>query len=170
MKHHRPIATLSACPHDVFKDCIAHGVMSRYGKKVSRPREQLSADRGGSNAYILEYEDAEGRTIGRLVKACGHTECWLRSDLATETLIARADAEAEIERVRREMAAYCHASQQHARDQRADEYVLSSALIHASARHQSRIGRLWDRNARGDAVRGNLAAALGRAVKAEAGK
>ena len=170
MKHHQPIATLSSCPHDVFKDCIAHGVMARHGKKVTRPRQHLTGDRAPSNAYLLEYEDAAGRTIGRLVRACGHVECWLRSDLATETLIARADAVAEVERIKREMADYCRATRQHSRDQMAETYVLSSALIHASARHQARIGRLWDSNARGDAVRGNLAAALDRAVKAEAGK
>lgn len=169
MKHHQPLASLSTCPHEVFKDCIAHGVMSRFGRKVTRPREQLSCDRGHSNAYILEYADAEGRTIGRMVKACGHVECWLRSDIATDTLIARADAVAADEAMRKRVLEAVGAGQR-VRDQRAETYVLSSALVHAAARRQATLGRLYDMNSRGDRVRGNLVAALDRAVKAEGAK
>lgn len=104
-----------------------------------------------------------------MVKACGHVECWLRSDLATETLIVRADKVAEIERVKKEVAAYANATRRQG-EQRAETYVLSSALIHAAARRQSTLGRLYDQNARGDRVRGNLVAALDRALKAEGAK
>jgi hypothetical protein len=83
-------------------------------------------------------------------------------------LIARSGEVAERERVIREVADYAHASRQHSRDQMAETYVLSSSLIHAAARRQARIGRLYDMDSRGDRVRGNLAAALDRAAKAEA--
>lgn len=163
-----------ACPRDVFRDALAYSVVARAGaRKVNRPEVQMSAlarDGGYSNAQVLEYALPSGETVARMVKACGEVECWLRSDLATDTLIARADAEAEIERVKREMADYTRASQQHAREQRADEYVLSSGLIHAAVRRNARLGRLYDMDSRGDKVRGNLVAALDRAVKAEGAK
>ena len=120
MKHHQPIASLSTCPHEVFRDCVAHGVMGRFGKKVSRPRAQLSGDQGRSNAYVLEYEDAAGVTIGRLVRALGRIECWLRPDIATETLIARADAVAEAERVRKVLVAELNAKDQALADARGE--------------------------------------------------
>lgn len=168
MTHHQPIASLSACPHDVFKDAIAHGVMARFGKKVNRPRAHLAPDPRPSNAYILEYADADGMIIGRMVKALGHTECWLRNDIATEALIARSDAVAADEAMKKRVLAAVGAGQR-VREQRQQTYVLSSALLHASARHLSRIGRLHDMDSRGDRVRGNLVAALDRAVKAEGG-
>lgn len=160
-----------SCPRDVFRDAIAHGVISAAGAtKVNRPVPQMSGmsrDGGHSHARILEYATPSGETVARLVEACGQVETWLRADLCTDTLVARADAEAEIERVKREMVAHLKAQ---ARDRQPESYVLSSALIHAAARHQSRIGRLHDMNSRGDRVRANLAHALDRAVKAEGAK
>jgi len=167
--NHQPIANLVPCPRDVFRDSLAYSVVSKAGaKKVNRPREQLQGNsvNGGSDAArILEYE-ADGVVVARLVEACGRVETWLRSDLATNTLVARADAFAEKERILKEMASYIQASQQHNRDQMAETYVLSSALIHAAARRQSKLGGLHDMDSRGDKIRGNLVAALGRAKKA----
>lgn len=159
-------------PRDVFRDALAHSVVANAGaKKVGRPRPLLrgnSVDGGGTHARVLEYALPGGEVIARLVEACGEVETWLRRDLATETLVKRADAYAEKERILREMAAYINATRQNSRDQMAETYVLSSALIHAAARRQSTLGRLYDQNSRGDRVRGNLVAALDRAVKAEA--
>lgn len=164
-----------SCPRDVFRDALAYSVVAKAGgKKVPQPRHPTMSgyDRDGnhSRAEVLEYALPSGETIARMVKACDSVECWLRSDLATETLIARADAEAQKYRILKEMEAYAQASQQHSRDQRAQSYVLSSACVHAAARHNAKIGRLYDSNSRGDRVRGNLAAALDRAVKAEGAK
>jgi hypothetical protein len=158
-----------ACPRDVFRDALAHSVVAKAGaKKVQRPRAQLrgnSVDGGNDAAEILEYATEGGEVVARMVKACGEVECWLRRDLATETLVARADAFAEVERIKKEMAAYIHA-QHRSGEQRAETYVLSSALIHAAARRQSTLGRLYDMDNRGDRIRGNLSAALKRAEKA----
>ena len=160
------------CPRDVFRDAIAHSVISKAGgKQVARKPAALSGnsrDGGHSNATVLEYATPDGEVIARKVEASGRVECWLRVDLCTDTLIARADAEAEILRLKKEVVAYANATRRQG-GQRAETYVLSSALIHAAARRNATLGRLWDQNSRGDAVRGNLAAALGRAVKAEGG-
>jgi hypothetical protein len=157
----------------VFRDALAYSVVAKAGaKKVPRPAPRVSGntvDGGSSLAEVLEYALPGGEIVARLVKACGEIEAWLRKDLATDTLIARSDAFAEIERIKAEMVDYCRASQQHNRDQMAETYVLSSALIHAAARRQAKLGRLYDMNSRGDRVRGNLAAALDRAIKAEGG-
>jgi hypothetical protein len=164
--------SLSTVPHDLFRDFCATVVPKVGAKQVRTPRVQLSgfvSDGGNSEAKVLEYA-IDGEIVGRMVKACGECECWLRKDMAVETLSARADHAAENERILNEMAAYTHASQQHSRDQRADEYVLSSSLIHAAARRNAKLGRLFDMNSRGDKTRGNLVAALGRALKAEGAK
>ena len=163
-----------ACPRDVFRDAIAHGVIAKAGgKKVVQPKQQAMSgyDRDGnrSTAEVLEYATPDGAVIARLVKACGQVEAWLRADLATETLVARADAFAEVERIKAEMVSYIRA-QHRALPQRQETYVLSSALIHAAARRQAKLGGLYDMNSHGDKIRGNLVAALDRAVKAEAGE
>jgi hypothetical protein len=171
MTHIPQTTSLSHCPRDVFRDSLAYSVVAKAGgKRVNRPRTQLSGQlRDGEGvARVLEYE-ADGVVVARLVEACGHVETWLRSDLATETLVRRADAFAERERIIKELTNYLRASPQHARDQRADEYVLSSSLIHAAARRNAKLGRLYDLDSRGDKIRGNLVAALDRAVKAEGG-
>jgi hypothetical protein len=163
--------SLITVPHDLFRDCCALVVAKAGAKQVRTPRTQLSgfvSDGGQSEAKVLEYA-IDGEIVARMVRACGETECWLRKDMAVETLSARADQAAEKERILNEVRAYAHASQQHARDQRAESYVLSRACVNAAARHQSKIGRLWDMNSRGDRVRANLASALDRAVKAEGG-
>jgi len=49
----------------------------------------------------------------------------------------------------------------------ADE--LAGLARGVGARRQAKLGRLYDMNSRGDRVRGNLAAALDRAIKAEGG-
>lgn len=161
-------------PRDVFRDSLAYSVVANAGaKRVVRPRTQMSGnsvDGGNKVARVLEYAMPGGEVVARLVEACGEVETWLRRDLATETLVARADAFAEKERIIKEVADYARATRQHSRDQAAETYVLSTALIHAAVRHQSRIGRLHDMNSRGDRVRGNLAAALERAAKAEGAK
>lgn len=160
-------------PRDVFRDALAHSVVANAGaKKVARAHPQIagnSVDGGHASARVLEYALPGGEVVARLVEACGEVETWLRRDLATSTLVARADAFAEKERILREMAAYINATRRSG-EQRAETYVLSSALIHAAARRQSTLGRLHDMNSRGDAVRGNLVAALDRAVKAEGSK
>jgi hypothetical protein len=157
-------------PRDVFRDSLAHSVVANAGaKKVASPARRLSGnsvDGGSTHARVLEYALPGGEVIARLVEACGELECWLRRDLATETLIKRSDAVAEVERIKKAMLG---ATRQHSRDQMAETYVLSSALIHAAARRQSTLGRLYDMNSRGDRVRGNLVAALDRAIKAEGG-
>lgn len=130
--------------------------MTRVVEHVSEP------------ACIKEWKTPDGEVIARKVEACGGVECWLRADLALQVLVDRAEEAAERERVLREMAAYINASRQHSRDQMAETYVLSSALIHAAVRRNAKLGRLYDMNSRGDKTRGNLAAALDRAAKAEA--
>jgi hypothetical protein len=161
-----------SCPRDVFRDSLAYSVVAKAGAaKVVRPRTQMSGnsvDGGNKLARVLEYALPGGEVVARLVEACGCVETWLRRDLATETLVARADAFAEKERIIKQVTDYARATRQKSRDQMAETYVLSSALIHAAVRHQSRIGRLHDMNSRGDRVRDNLAAALERAAKAEA--
>jgi hypothetical protein len=107
-----------------------------------------------------------GEVVARKVTALGSVETWLRADLCTEVLIARSDAVAERERIIREVENYAHATRQHSRDQMAETYVLSSSLLHAAARRNATLGRLYDMDAHGDKVRGNLAAALRRASKA----
>ena len=161
-----------ACPRDVLRD-FAGIVAPKIGAKVTR-RQQVhlsgySRDGGHSNAQVVEWVMPGGEVVARKVSALGQIEAWLRADLATDTLIARSDAEAEKERIIAEVKRYAEATRRQG-EQRAETYVLSSALIHAAARRQARLGRLYDMNSRGDAVRGNLAAALDRAVKAEAGK
>lgn len=160
-------------PRDVFRDALAYSVVSKAGgRKVPQPvRPTMSGyDRDGNHsaARVLEYALPGGEIVARLVEACGAVETWLRPDLATDVLVARADAEAEKERIIREVAAYANATRRRG-EQRAESYILSSALIHAAVRHNSRIGRLHDHNSRGDRVRANLAHALDRAVKAEGG-
>jgi hypothetical protein len=161
--------SLTPVPHDLFRDCCALVVAKAGAKQVRTPRVQLSgfvSDGGQSEAKVLEYA-IDGEIVARMVKACGETECWLRKDMAVETLSARADQAAEKERILKEMAAYTHASQQHSRDQAAESYVLSTGLIHAAVRRNARLGRLYNLDSRGDKVRGNLSAALRRAQKAE---
>lgn len=158
-------------PRDVFRDALAYSIVSGAGGKKVRqpPRPQMSGmavDGGDSRAEVLEYAKEDGSVIARLVKACGVVEAWLDATLATDVLVARSDAEAEKERIIKEVTAYAHASRQHSRDQAAESFVLSSALLHAAVRHQSRIGRLHDHNSRGDRVRGQLSAALKRASDA----
>jgi hypothetical protein len=164
--------SLSPTTPDLIRDFIRFVAPSVGAKSVHTPRVQLSgAVRDGAGpAKIIEYA-VDGEIVARLVRACGSVECWLRADMATATLVARVEDVAETERMKaRVLDDYHHASPQHARDQRAEEYVLSSSLIHAAARRQSTLGRLYDMNARGDKVRGNLVAALDRAVKAEGAK
>jgi hypothetical protein len=166
-----PKTSLSSCPRDVFRDAIAHGVIAKRGGKKNIPARQhlsgYSRDGGHSNARVLEYVLPDGQVIGRLVEACGQIETWLERSVATDTLIARADAEAEVERIKKEMVKHIRRRDG---EKQPETYVLSSACVHAAARHQSRIGRLWDQNSRGDRTRANLAHALDRAVKAEASK
>lgn len=157
-----------SCPRDVFRDALAYSIVSGAGgKKVRQPRRpQLSGfqvDGGDAKAEVLEYAKEDGTVIARLVKACGVVEAWLEASLATDVLIARSDAEAEKERIIREVAAYAEKTRRQGGEQ---TYVLSSACLHAAVRHNARIGRLYDHNSRGDRVRGNLSAALKRASKA----
>lgn len=161
--------SLSHTPDDIFRDFVRFVAAPVGAKSVRTPRVQLSGivSEGGAPAKILEYA-VDGEIVARLVRACGEVQCWLRADMATATLAARVEDVAETERMKQRVLAYVGAGQ-HARDQRAEEYVLSSALILAAARRQSTLGRLYDMNARGARVRGNLVAALDRAVKAEGG-
>jgi len=157
-------------PPDVFTD-FARLIAPKAGIKVMKRKPAHlsghSTDGGHKNCEVWEWVNAAGEVVGRKVTVRDQTERWLRADLCTEVLIARSDEVAERERVIGEVKAYAAATRQHSRDQMAETYVLSSALLHASARHQARIGRLYDMNSRGDRVRGNLAAALERAAKAE---
>jgi hypothetical protein len=160
--------SLTPVPHDLFRDCCALVVAKAGAKQVRTPRVQLSgfvSDGGQSEAKVLEYA-IDGEIVARMVRACGETECWLRKDMAVETLSARADQAAEKERILNEVRAYAHASRQHSRDQVAESYVLSTGLLHAAVRRNARIGRLYDLDSRGDKTRGNLSAALRRAAKA----
>jgi hypothetical protein len=164
--------SLSHSPHELFVDFIRFVAAKAGAKQVRTPRVQLSgfvSDGGPSETKVLEYA-IDGEIVARLVRACGETECWLRRDMAAETLSARADQAAERERILKELTAYAHASQQHNRDQVAESYVLSSGLIHAAVRRNARLGRLYDLDAKGDKTRGNLVAALDRALKAEGAK
>lgn len=162
------MTSLSNTPDDIFRDFIRFVAAKVGAKSVRTPRVQLSGTvSDGGPAKILEYA-VDGEIVARLVRACGQVQCWLRADMAAATLAARVEDVAETERMKKRVLAYAGAGQ-HARDQRAEEYVLSSALILAAARRQSTLGRLYDMNARGDKVRGNLVAALDRAVKAEGG-
>jgi hypothetical protein len=104
--------------------------------------------------------------ISRKVTALGEVACWLRADLADAAEAALEREAAEHRRVIAVVGGYAHATQQHNRDQMAETYVLSSALLHAAARRNATLGRLYDMNSRGDRVRGNLVAALERAKKA----
>jgi hypothetical protein len=161
--------SLGHAPDDVFRDFVRFVAASVGAKSVRSPRIQLSGAvrEAGAPAKILEYA-VDGEIVARLVRACGAVQCWLRADMAAATLAARVEDVAETERMKARVLAYVGAGQ-HSRDQRAETYVLSSALIHAAARRQSTLGRLYDMNSRGDRVRGNLVAALDRAVKAEGG-
>lgn len=159
--------SLSNAPDHVFRDFVRFVAAKVGAKSVTAPRVQLSGTvRDGSPAKILEYA-VDGEIVARLVRACGQVQCWLRRDMAVATLAARVEDVAETERMKKRVLAYVGA-EEHSRDQRAETYVLSKALILAAARRQSTLGRLYDQNARGDRVRGNLVAALDRAVKAEA--
>lgn len=159
--------SLSHAPDDMFRDFVRFVAAKVGAKSVSRPRIQLSGTvRDGAPAKILEYA-VDGEIVARLVRACGQTVCWLRRDMAVATLAARIEDAAETERMKQRVLAYVGA-EAHSREQRAESYVLSSALVHAAARRQSKLGRLHDQNSRGDRVRGNLVAALDRALKAEA--
>ncbi len=161
-----------SCPRDVLRD-FAGMVAPRIGVKVlKRKPVDLSANgtAGGiSHAEIFEWVNPAGEVVGRKVSALGEVETWLRADLCTEVLIARADEAAERERVIAEVKQFAEASRRRG-EQRAETYVLSSALIHAAARRNATLGRLYDMNSRGDRVRGNLVAALDRALKAEEAK
>lgn len=162
--------SLSHAPDDVFRDFVRFVAAKVGAKSVTTPRVQLSGTvrDAGAPAKILEYA-VDGVIVARLVRACGSVECWLRADMAAATLAAKVEDVAETERMKqRVLDDYHRASPQHARDQRAEEYVLSTGLLHAAARRQSTLGRLYDMNSRGDRVRGNLVAALDRAAKAEA--
>lgn len=161
--------SLSHTPDDIFRDFIRFVAPSVGAKSVRSPRIQLSGivSDGAGPAKILEYA-VDGEIVARLVRACGEVQCWLRADMATATLAARVEDVAETERMKARVLAYVGAGQR-ARDQRAEEYVLSMGLLQAAVRRQSTLGRLYDMNARGDRVRGNLVAALDRAVKAEGG-
>jgi|SRR5689334_1613348 len=94
---------LTSCPRDVFRDAIAYSILAKRGaKKVTPHRQQLSGhirDGDHSNARVLEYALPDGTILARLVEACGHCETWLERSVATDVLIARADAEAEKYRV-----------------------------------------------------------------------
>lgn len=156
---------------DLHREAFAYGCISGAGGRKVRqpPREKLSGqavDGGARHAEVLEFADADGVVLSRKVQACGAVECWLRRDIALAALRARIEAAAEVERVTREVAAYAAATRQSSRDQIAETYVLSSALLHAAARRQSKLGGLHDMDNRGDRIRGNLAAALERASKA----
>lgn len=155
---------------ELHREAFAYGVIARAGgKKVRQPAPAMSGysrDGGHTAAEVLEFALPDGEVISRKVQACGEVECWLRQDLALETLVKRIDAAAEIERIKKEVAAYAHATRQHSRDQMADSYVLSSSLLHAAVRRQAKLGGLYDMDKRGDRIRGNLAAALKRAAKA----
>lgn len=155
---------------DLHRDAIAYGCISRKGgRKVRQPRrEQLSGmavDGGERHAEVLEFADADGVVLSRKVKACGEVECWLRQDIALAALLARVEAAAEVERVTREVLAYAEATRRKP-GPRQETYVLSSPLLHAAARRQSKLGGLHDMDNRGDRIRGNLSAALERASKA----
>jgi hypothetical protein len=163
------MTSLSHTTPDLIRDFVRFVAAPVGAKSVRTPRVQLSgAVRDGAGpAKIIEYA-VDGEIVARLVRACGEVECWLRADMATATLVARVEDVAETERMKKRVLAYVGAGQR-ARDQRAEEYVLSTGLLQAAVRRQSTLGRLYDMNARGDKVRGNLVAALDRAVKAEGG-
>lgn len=163
---------MQSCPQDVLWDFAAM-VAPKVGAMVTtRKSPHLSGnsvDGGGSRAEIIEWTLPGGEVVARKVTALGQTERWLRADLATDTLIARSDAFAAKESLIKEMADYSRATRRHP-EQRKETYVLSSALIHAASRRQATLGGLYDMDARGDKIRGNLVAALGRAVKAGGAK
>ena len=153
----------------LHREAFAFGLISGAGgKKVQQPpRPALSGytvDGGNEKAEVLEFADADGVVISRKVQACGQIACWLRRDIALAALIQRAESAAEIERIKHEVVQYAQATR--SRGQRAETYVLSSALLHAAVRRQSKLGGLRDMDNRGDRIRGNLAAALKRARKA----
>lgn len=151
----------------LLRDCIAYGIASKHGAKKHKPYEPPLDGfcREGARPEILEFA-IDGEVVLRKVKACGMIECWLRQDLALETLVAQVEAAAEKERIIKEVSDYARATRQHSRDQQAETYVLSSALLHAAVRRNAKLGRLFDMDSRGDKTRGNLAAALERAAKA----
>lgn len=160
------------CTHPLFRAAIAHGKVSAAGgERIRRQHPQLlgNSTDGGSTAEVLEYA-AGGEVIARKVVAGGEIACWLRADIADAAEAALEHAEAEIERVKAEVVDYARASRQSSRDQMAETYVLSSALLHAAVRRQATLGGLYDMDAHGDKIRGNLAAALDRAHKAESAK
>lgn len=162
--------SLSPTTPDLIRDFVRFVAAPVGAKSVRTPRVQLSGTvrEGAGPAKIIEYA-VDGEIVARLVRACNSVECWLRADMATATLVARVEDVAETERMKKRVLAYVGAGQR-SRDQRAEEYVLSTGLLHAAARRQSTLGRLYDMNAKGDKTRGNLVAALDRAVKAEGAK
>lgn len=158
-----------ACPRDVLRDFAGMVAPSFGAKVVRRAGTQLSGnsrDGGHSSAEVFEWVGPSGEVVARKVSALGQVETWLRADLCTEVLIARSDEVAERERIIREVAAYAQATRG-AQGQREQSYILSTGLLHAAVRRNARLGRLYDMDSRGDKVRGNLAHALDRAVKAE---
>lgn len=159
---------------ETYRLAHATGAVARIGgKRVNRNVPQMSGfsrDGGHTLADVTEFATPGGEVVARKVCALGEVACWVRRDLAEVADAEAARSAAEAQRVIGEVLDYAHASRQHSRDQMAETYVLSSALLHAAARRQAKLGGLYDMNAHGDKVRGNLVAALERAKKAEKAK
>ncbi len=148
---------------------FVHRVGGRVVKRGASPLVGNTVDGGCDRVEVKEFATPGAGIVSRKVTRGADVECWLRRDIADAAEEALAKEEAERVRVIDDVKAYAAATRG-AQGQRAETYVLSSALIHAAARRQSTLGRLYDMNSRGDRVRGNLVAALDRAIKAEGTK
>jgi hypothetical protein len=71
---------------DVHFAAHRFGIVSRAGGRLVRSQRAVlvgnSVDGGSDRAEIKEFATPGGEVIARRVTALGHTECWLRADLA----------------------------------------------------------------------------------------
>jgi len=117
-----------------------------------------------TDAEVSEWH-IHGEPVARSVKACGDAAYWLRRDIA-DMAYASLQAEAEEnERMIGTVKAYAAATRLQAGTR--PRWVPSVAMVEAAARHAARIGRLNDRNSRGDSTRARFVEQLRQAREAE---
>jgi hypothetical protein len=119
------ITCLVTCPPEIARQSLALRVIADTGaRQVHQPRPKLSGlvENGGSSdaARILEYALPSGEVVLRIVRACGEIECWIRRDLATETLVRRSNSEADIAKVKAILVAEMNARDQKLADARGE--------------------------------------------------
>lgn len=110
--------------YDTYRACFAYGLISGLGaRKVIPERSADIAGYGsaiaGSPAEIEEWHagtSPAAEVIARKVIACSSSEYWVRADLADAALLRIAEAELEVERIKRDVIAWSAARDQAAAD------------------------------------------------------